>query len=121
MRSLAPSCGRAGSGGFSGTCRPSVPETGTSLPDHLVEVFGEATPLWFYILKEAEIFRSGRSLGPVGGRIVSEVLLGLLAGGPFSFLNVRPTWRPKRGEFGAPKDGVFGVADLLRFAGVRIE
>jgi len=95
--------------------------TGTSLPDHLVEVFGEATPLWFYILKEAEIFRSGRSLGPVGGRIVSEVLLGLLAGGPFSFLNVRPTWRPKRGEFGAPKDGVFGVADLLRFAGVRIE
>ena len=38
---------------------------------------GEA-PLWFYILKEAEIVGRGRELGPVGGRIVAEVLVGLL-------------------------------------------
>ena len=38
---------------------------------------GEA-PLWFYILKEAEIVGKGRELGPVGGRIVAEVLVGLL-------------------------------------------
>jgi len=54
-------------------------------------------------------------------RTVAEVLLGLLAGDPFTFLNVQPTWRPRKGEFGAPKDGVFGVADLLRFAGVLIK
>ena len=36
------------------------------------------TPLWFYILKEAEIRGRGETLGPVGGRIVAEVLVGLL-------------------------------------------
>ena len=39
---------------------------------------GEA-PLWFYILKEAELPpHNGERLGPVGGRIVAEVLVGLL-------------------------------------------
>ena len=35
-------------------------------------------PLWFYILKESELL-GGKKLGPVGGRIVAEVILGLLA------------------------------------------
>jgi len=29
-------------------------------------------------------------------------------------------WQPKAGEFGALRDGEFSVADLLRFAKVRI-
>jgi hypothetical protein len=37
-------------------------------------------PLWFYVLKEAELKADGHHLGPVGGRIVAEVLIGLLAG-----------------------------------------
>ena len=41
------------------------------------------TPLWFYILKEAE-HRGGDRLGPVGGRIVTEVLIGLLRADPSS-------------------------------------
>jgi hypothetical protein len=36
------------------------------------------TPLWFYVLREAAIRESGERLGPVGGRIVAEVLITLL-------------------------------------------
>ncbi|GAB3216444.1 heme peroxidase family protein [Kineococcus gypseus] len=50
-------------------------------------------PLWFYVLKEAEL-GGGERLGPVGGRIVAEVLLGLLVADPTSYLDVAPTWQP---------------------------
>jgi hypothetical protein len=60
------------------------------------EQFVEAAPLWFYVLKEAEV-SGGAQLGPVGGRIVAEVLLGLLAGDSFSFINVEPKWEPTLG------------------------
>src|SRR2546430_2969 len=90
------------------------------LPDKLLEAFGEDTPLFFYVLKEAEVLSQGRKLGPVGGRIVAEVLIGLLSADPASYLAIQPTWRPKAGEFGAPRDSEFTVADLLRFARVTI-
>ena len=32
------------------------------------------TPLWYYVLKEAEVRCGGCHLGPVGGRLVAEVL-----------------------------------------------
>jgi hypothetical protein len=73
-------------------------------------------PLWFYILKEAEKSASGRRLGPVGGTIVAEVLLGLLAEDSTSFVNAETPWRPVRPI--APSPGKFGIANLLRFAGV---
>src|SRR5712692_8066601 len=91
------------------------------LPDHLIQVFGENTPLFFYLLKEAEKISAGRRLGPTGGRIVAEVFIGLLRADPSSYLNVQPTWQPKAGEFGARKDGEFTITDLLRFARVRID
>ncbi|MCO5183316.1 MAG: LysM peptidoglycan-binding domain-containing protein [Anaerolineae bacterium] len=37
------------------------------------------TPLWYYVLEESRALGSGNRLGPVGGRIVAEVLLGLIA------------------------------------------
>jgi Animal haem peroxidase len=52
------------------------------------------TPLWFYILREAAARTAGDHLGPVGGRIVGDVLTGLLASDPLSYRNVDPTWRP---------------------------
>jgi len=52
----------------------------------------EPTPLWFYILKEAEVLQGGTQLGPVGGRIVAEVLLGLLMNDKTSWINVDPSW-----------------------------
>ena len=38
--------------------------------------FSERTPLWFYVLAEAELINQGKRLGPVGTTIVAEVLLG---------------------------------------------
>ncbi|WP_436535130.1 peroxidase family protein [Actinoplanes sp. HUAS TT8] len=52
------------------------------------------TPLWFYILKEAEQTTAGNGLGPVGGRIVAEVLIGLLRADPAGYLNLEPDWTP---------------------------
>jgi hypothetical protein len=60
-------------------------------------------------------------LGPVGGRIVAEVFIGLLLHDPQSYLVAQPNFQPKAGQFGAPKDGQFGIADLIRQAvGPRI-
>jgi hypothetical protein len=57
------------------------------------DLTGQA-PLWFYVLKEAQVVNDGKHLGAVGGRIVAEVLIGLLSGDPLSWLSVNPTWRP---------------------------
>ena len=74
----------------------------------------EPTPLWFYILKESELVANGEHLGPVGARIVAEVLLGLLKGDPKSWFNIQPTWRPTLPD--AAGDGRFTMADLLKVA-----
>lgn len=74
----------------------------------------DPTPLWFYILKEAELTSGGVTLGPVGGRIVGEVLLGLLRGDVHSFVNVDPTWTPTVPD--ADGDGRITMADLVIFA-----
>jgi len=47
-------------------------------------------------------------LGPVGGRIVAEVLLGLIFGDSNSILNMAPDWRP------TPPD--FALRDFVRYA-----
>ena len=78
--------------------------------------WGGEAPLWFYILKEAEIVGKGRTLGPVGGRIVAEVLVGLLSKDPNSYLALNPGWKP--GPPVTPVRGQFKMADLLNFAGV---
>jgi hypothetical protein len=71
------------------------------------------TPLWYYIFKEAEVRAGGEHLGPVGGRIVAEVLLGLLDADPGAYRRGQPGWRP---ELPSAKAGEFGMADLLAFA-----
>jgi hypothetical protein len=63
------------------------------------------TPLWYYILREADVRSGGERLGPVGGRIVGDVLAGLMERDPGSFRNVDPTWRPTFGT----------LATLLQF------
>jgi hypothetical protein len=56
-----------------------------------------ATPLFYYVLKEAELMESGEHLGPVGGRIVGEVFVNNLLNDPNSYLNVDPDWVPSAG------------------------
>jgi Animal haem peroxidase len=70
----------------------------------------DETPLWFYVLKETEALRDGNRLGPVGGRIVGEVLVGIVDADPESFRSVEPTWWP---TLPARTPGRFGLADIL--------
>src|SRR4029450_11211805 len=52
-----------------------------------------STPLWYYVLKEAELIEGGRRLGPVGAHIVGEVIVGLLELDPAGYLMVDRGWR----------------------------
>ena len=56
--------------------------------------FATSTPLWYYILAEAKIVADGLHLGPVGGRIVTETLIGLLRADPASYLSAFPRFTP---------------------------
>jgi hypothetical protein len=76
--------------------------------------WGGEAPLWFYILKEAELLQNGEQLGPVGGRIMAETLVGLLQRDPNSYLYLDAAWKPTQPI--APTTGQFTFADLLKFA-----
>lgn len=65
-------------------------------------------PLWLYVLAESQIVHTGAKLGPVGSRIVAEVIGGLLAADAESYYRRR--W--------SPEGGIFRAQDLLREAGV---
>ena len=54
------------------------------------------TPLWYYILREADVSTDGNRLGPVGGRIVAEVLVGLIDADETSFRRSGEEWRPRK-------------------------
>jgi len=56
--------------------------------------FAASTPLWYYLLAEAKTTTSGLTLGPAGGRIVTETLIGLLRADPASYLNLYPRFQP---------------------------
>jgi hypothetical protein len=87
------------------------------------DVFAGNCPLWTYVLAETEpvetrVKTTGgdkkivtRRLGPVGGRIVAETLVGILVGDSQSFLNVNPLWQPSMAD-----GGVFGLRELIAAA-----
>ncbi len=52
------------------------------------------TPLWYYILREADVRQGGDRLGPVGARIVGEILVGLLDLDPGSVRHAPQSWTP---------------------------
>jgi hypothetical protein len=45
----------------------------------------DATPLWYYILREAEVQTDGETLGQLGSRLVAETLVGLIVNDPNSY------------------------------------
>jgi hypothetical protein len=67
------------------------------------------TPLWFYVLREAEL-NQGRLTG-VGARIVAETFHRAMEGSTFSIVR-DPEWRPQLG----PDQNTFRMVDLLLFA-----
>ncbi|MEE9209980.1 MAG: heme peroxidase family protein [Kiloniellales bacterium] len=87
----------------------SDPDLG--LGDRGAPEFDGDAPLWFYVLREAELFGGSQWLGPVGGRICAEVLTGLMIGDPRCFLNIDPAWKPPLSS-----GSEFGMPDLIRFA-----
>lgn len=88
--------------------------------------FVAESPLWYYVLAEsnaqwrrqiggktpAEANAIAVTLGPVGGRIVAETLLGLIVAGKNSYLNQDPSWTPTLPSAKAS----FGIADLITYA-----
>jgi hypothetical protein len=75
---------------------------------------GGPAPLWYYVLKEAQVQAGGRHLGQVGGRIVAEVFLGLLEKDPSSYLRNEPHWTP---FLPSVVKGDFTMGDLIAFTG----
>lgn len=96
-------------------------------------VFNQTTPLWLYVLGEAEYeWRQNAdakafiasndyvsanravpvTLGAVGGTIVAETLIGLLLADSSSYLCRQPTWKPTVPKVGA----TFKISDLIAYA-----
>jgi hypothetical protein len=67
------------------------------------------TPLWLYILREADVQQDGNRLGEVGACIVAEVLIGVIRSDPESYLALEPQWQPTL----PARDGGFRLRDLL--------
>jgi hypothetical protein len=86
--------------------------------------FGKC-PLWTYVLAEAARTQTSLpipvtggkqittpQLGPVGGRILAEVFLGMLFGDKDSFLSADPNWIPTIRNKGTN----FALRDLVAYA-----
>lgn len=52
------------------------------------------TPIWYYFMREGQIANGGKTLGPIGSRIVAEVLTALIDLDETSYVHV-PGWKPK--------------------------
>jgi heme peroxidase len=78
----------------------------------VLQLAGAPAPLWYYVLAEAATVGEGRILGPVGGGIVGEVILELLAADPASFVNAKQPWTPFLGN----RPNKFTLADLAAYA-----
>jgi Animal haem peroxidase len=88
--------------------------------------FANCAPLWFYILAESNdqwLKDEGKqkkgdgpvhvTMGPVGGRIVAETLIGLLLADSHSFLNQHPTWKPSVPQLSGRE---FSMGDFVKYA-----
>ena len=79
----------------------------------------KSTPLWAYCLHEGLALAGGNTLGPVGGTIVGEVIVGLLQLDRRSYLAADPGWEPTLPQRDGKVTGEFRMVDFLTFAGVH--
>ena len=77
------------------------------------------TPLFYYLLKEAEINGTGLTLGPIGSYIVAEVILGALMADADSYISVfGPTWKLPQWRFPSGSDEqVRSLIRIIRLIG----
>jgi hypothetical protein len=77
------------------------------------------TPLYYYLLKEAEVKGKGTRLGPIGSRIVGEVIQRILLEDPESYLcKLGVNWRLPSWNFptGLPRQ-IDSISDLVELVG----
>jgi hypothetical protein len=81
--------------------------------------FLEDTPLWYYVLKEAEVLGKDRHLGQMGSRLVADVVMSALTKDPDSYLSVaqKPRWTPTLPTRIPNRPESFDMSDLVRFVG----
>lgn len=100
-----------------------VPSDKPALRDALAAQEGllkEKTPLWYYILREAEVQEDGNRLGVLGSHLVAGTLISLLKADPNSYLN--QGWSPTAASaVSNPEGPILSIADLLQFAGVMAQ
>jgi hypothetical protein len=78
----------------------------------------ENSPLFYYLLKEAEIKAAGVTLGPVGSHIVWETIQSALEADPHGYLSVvgpkwkLPSWRFPSGSM-RPINSLIGIVRLV--------
>ena len=93
----------------------SSQELKANLPENSVlaienNEFDRKSPLWFYILQEANLQAQGQSLGEVGSQIVAETFVNLIRTSRTSILGAdnAPSWNPSESPLrlndGAPID-----------------
>jgi hypothetical protein len=95
--------------------RDTCDRTGSVLRKHRLE---PNAPLFYYILKEAELKGRGVTLGPVGSHIVSDVIQSALEADPESYLSVwGAKWQPLRWQFPngslRPLNSLIGIVRLV--------
>ena len=82
-----------------------IGESDPTFKDPKQNPFAFRAPLWFYILREAELTKragfekdtkGGHHLGEVGGRVVAEVLVGIAESDHTSYLYQESTWTPDK-------------------------
>lgn len=81
------------------------------------------TPLWYYILREAEVLGTGGRLGPLGSVLVAETLIGLVLSDPASYWHQPGSgpggrWHPADGAQPAGRP-VETLLDLFEAAGLQ--
>jgi hypothetical protein len=76
------------------------------------------TPLWYYVLKEAELQGNGSFLGEVGSRVLAETFVYLLRQDDTSYVRTTNHWTPAQGVHFEDGSLVLTLPDVLRFAGV---
>jgi len=91
-------------------CGPIAPLdlSPTKLPPEL----HDHTPLWLYVMAEG-LLSNGEHLGPVGGRIIAEVIIGLLECDHSSYLGANRNWSPTLLK---EKHHTFDMAGLIGYA-----
>lgn len=80
---------------------------------HLTTVFGEQTPLFYYVLKDNHVNGNGVHLGALPSKLIGETFLNLLVSSPTSYLSTG--WTPTVGQFGCVIPNTYTMTELISY------